>query len=119
MYLEVHYLLLFNSLSVIIYEMFSGRNSFPGEFWEVFNAKRMDVKPGFPDNFDPDLRDLIDKGWSREPRRRPAIKEYRSFFGSKLTTIFQEDGNSLHEEKLGNQFHFQTRYSRDMLGILR
>ena len=90
--------------------MFSGRNSFSGEFWEVFNAKRMNVKPGFPDNFDPDLRDLIDKGWSREPRKRPEIKEFRSFFEANLMTTTRADGNNLHEEKLGNQFNIKSRW---------
>lgn len=98
-----------NSLSIIVYEMFSGRNSFPGEFWEVFNAKRMDIKPGFPDNFDPDLRALVDKGWSREPQKRPEIKEYQFLFNAKLSKCTQGDRNNLHEEKQGNQRNFAPR----------
>ena len=73
------------SLSVIIFELFSGIDPFPGHIGQIFQAKISNKKPEVPSNFPVDLKEPISKGWSKEPNERPPIKEFKSALNKMLT----------------------------------
>jgi len=43
-----------------------------------YESKIDDVKPEFPDDFPSELSGLIDSGWSKDPKSRPTIPEFKS-----------------------------------------
>ena len=63
------------SLSIIIFELFSSLDPFPGNLGQIFEAKRLDKKPVMPSDFPPHLKDFILRGWSKEPKNRPPLAE--------------------------------------------
>jgi hypothetical protein len=65
-------------MAVIFFELFSGLDPFPGTMLQIFRAKENDEKPEIPQEFPASLKHLISHGWSKKPRERPAIKEFRS-----------------------------------------
>ena len=66
------------SLTLVLFELFSGKSPYPGDQMQVFNAKKEDIKPEFPDNFPAELRVLIERGWLKEAMKRPQIREFRT-----------------------------------------
>ncbi len=62
------------SLSIVIYEIFSGLEPYPnyGDM-QVFKAKEKGEKPKFPEEFPWDLKNLILRGWSSDSAGRPQI----------------------------------------------
>ena len=66
------------SLIIIIFELFSGIDPFPGTLGQIFRAKMSDKKPAMPSDFPSDLKELILKGWSQDPKERPLIDDLKS-----------------------------------------
>ncbi len=73
------------SLSIIIYELFSSIDPFPGSFIQIFEAKRLDEKPCVPSDFPSDLIELILRGWSFNPKKRPPVQEFKAALNKMLT----------------------------------
>jgi hypothetical protein len=72
------------SLTIIIYELFSGINPFPGHISNVFEAKRLDVRPVVPSDFPSYLKELVIQGWSQDPKNRPPIAKFMSVMNQML-----------------------------------
>ena len=92
------------SLSIIIFELFSGIDPFPGSMGQIFEAKRLDEKPVIPSDFPSDLRELVIQGWSKDPKERLPIQDFQSALNKMLPSgrkhkslMFQE--NNYHKEK--------------------
>ncbi len=66
------------SLSIIIYELFSGIDPFPGNIFQIFKAIFSDKKPDVPAKFPSNLKELMCRGWSKDPKERPPIKKFKS-----------------------------------------
>ena len=73
------------SLSIIIFELFSGIDPFPGHIGQIFQAKMSNKHPDVPSDFPVALKELIFKGWSKEPKKRPPIEEFKSALNKMLT----------------------------------
>jgi hypothetical protein len=93
------------SLTIIIYELFSGINPFPGQIFQIFQAKMSDKKPSIPSNFPSDLRQLVIQGWSKDSKERPSIQEFKSALNKMLPRegkhqpLMLQDINYLKEKK--------------------
>jgi hypothetical protein len=92
------------SLTIIIFELFSGINPFPGQIFQIFQAKMSDKKPVIPSDFPSDLRELVIQGWSKDPKERPSIQEFKSALkkmlpreGKHQSLMLQE--KNYHKEK--------------------
>jgi hypothetical protein len=44
---------------------------------QIFEAKRTNLKPDFPEDFPTALKGLIIKGWSKKPKERPRLGEFK------------------------------------------
>jgi hypothetical protein len=65
-------------MTIIIFELFSGTDPFPGSFGQIYQAKMKDKKPVIPSDFPLDLKELVIQGWSKGPKERPSIKEFET-----------------------------------------
>jgi serine/threonine protein kinase len=72
------------SLSIIFFELFSGKNPFPGNLFQVYQAKISDIKPDVPSDFPSDLKELVIQSFSKEPNERPPIKDIKSALNKML-----------------------------------
>jgi serine/threonine protein kinase len=72
------------SLSIILFELFSGVDPFPGKVGQIFRAKMFDTKPEIPADFPTYLKSLILHGWSKEPKERPPLQEFKSSLNKML-----------------------------------
>ncbi len=72
------------SFSIILYEIFSCLDPYPGKFEIVWFAKKDKNKPVIPESFSKDLKDLVSRGCSHEPTDRPGLGEFRSAFHKML-----------------------------------
>jgi serine/threonine protein kinase len=66
------------SLSILLFELFSGMDPFPGSMGQIWQAKILDDKPEFPSEFPAILKHLVSTGWSKKPRERPEIEKLSS-----------------------------------------
>ena len=66
------------SFCTILYELFSGKFPFPGNLYEVIEAKKNGQNPKIPDDFPIKLGELVQKGWSKNPTKRPQLKKLNS-----------------------------------------
>jgi serine/threonine protein kinase len=67
------------SLSILLYELFSGLDPFPGcDFFAIYGRVLQNQMPDFPADFPSELQYLIEKGWSVNPSERPAVKEFET-----------------------------------------
>ncbi len=66
------------SLTIIIFELFSGIDPFPGHIGQIFQAKMSDKKPAIPSDVPAELKELVVQGWSKDPKERPPIQEFKS-----------------------------------------
>jgi serine/threonine protein kinase len=73
------------SLTIIIFELFSGNDPFPGTIGQIFEAKRLDKKPNVPSDFPSHLKELVLRGWSFNPKERPPVKEFKAALNKMLT----------------------------------
>ena len=66
------------SLAIILFELFSGVDPFPGNIGQICCAKFKDEMPDIPQDFPTALKDLVCSGWSEKPRERPEIEKFKS-----------------------------------------
>ncbi len=64
-------------MTIILFELFSGINPFPGRIEQIFEAKRIDTKPAVPSDFPAPLKELILQGWSKDPKERPQLDTFK------------------------------------------
>jgi serine/threonine protein kinase len=57
------------SLAIILFELFSGIDPFPGNMGQIWQAKAQDKKPEIPSEFPTALKNLIIDGWSKKNQR--------------------------------------------------
>ncbi len=91
------------SLTIIIFELFSGINSFPGSHGQIFQAKMSDKKPAIPSDFPLLLIELLLCGWSKDPKERPPIKEFKSALNRMLTENGRDHSLTLPEWIISNK----------------
>ncbi len=91
------------SLTIIIFELFSGIDPFPGHIGQIFLAKMSDKKPAIPSDFPAELKELVILGWSKDSKERPLIQEFKS----ELNKMFYQDGKdqclTLPEDSSSNE----------------
>jgi serine/threonine protein kinase len=68
------------SFSIILFELFSGINPFPGNMVKIYQQKLINPQPKIPESFPSDLKDLVSKGCSKEPINRPGLEKFNSTF---------------------------------------
>jgi hypothetical protein len=66
------------SLSIIIFELFTRTDPFPGNIFQIIESKREDRKPAIPSDFPFTLKQPVVQGWSKDPMERPPIQEFKS-----------------------------------------
>jgi hypothetical protein len=69
----------------------------------VFEAKRLDEKPVIPSDFPSDLKELICRGWTKEPKERPSIEEFKSAFNKMLPQEERDHSLTLPEDNSSNE----------------
>jgi hypothetical protein len=72
------------SFSIILLEIFSCLDPYPGNFERVWFAKMKKDKPEIPESFPEDLKSLVSRGCSHEPTDRPGLGEFKSAFHKML-----------------------------------
>jgi serine/threonine protein kinase len=72
------------SFSIILFELFSGLNPFPGNMVKIYQEKMINPQPKIPENFPSDLTDLVGQGCSKDPSNRPGLEEFKSAFKKML-----------------------------------
>jgi serine/threonine protein kinase len=77
------------SLAIIIFELFSGLDPFPGNIGQICQAKIQDEKPKIPSEFPEALKKVIRDGWSKKPRERPELEKFRLA----LSVMLREEEN--------------------------
>ncbi len=85
-------------MTIILFELFSRTDPFPGKIGQIFEAKRLDRKPSVPSNFSSVLKELIHSGWSKEPKERPPIQEFKSVLMTVLTEVEKKEFNQTSEK---------------------
>jgi hypothetical protein len=75
------------SLTIILYELFSEINPFPGNIGQVLKAKENHQNPHLSSEFPNSLKDLMPLGWSKEPEKRPGLGHFKSA----LNTMLQDE----------------------------
>ncbi len=79
------------SLNIIFIELYSGKNPFPGDTYQVLQAKINGKETKVPKDFPSKLKELVIQGCSKEPKKRPQIKDFQSALSKMLaeTSSFQ------------------------------
>jgi serine/threonine protein kinase len=72
------------SFSIILFELFSGLNPFPGNMVKIYQQKLINPQPKIPDSFPIDLKDLVGRGCSKDPSNRPGLEEFNTAFHKML-----------------------------------
>ena len=72
------------SLCIIFFELFSGENPFPGDVCQIVWAKMNDKRPAMPEDFPSNLKELVSRGYSKEPRERPKLVHFQSALNKML-----------------------------------
>jgi hypothetical protein len=91
------------SLTIIIFELFSGIDPFPGHIGQIFQAKMFDKKPAIPSDFPAELKKLVFQGWSKDPKERPSIQEFKSAFNKMLPKQGKGQSPTLPEDNSPNE----------------
>ncbi len=91
------------SLTIIIFELFSGIDPFPGHIVQIFQAKMSDKKPAISADFPAELKELVIQGWSKDPKERPSIQEFKSAFNKMLPKQGKGQSPTLPEDNLSNE----------------
>jgi hypothetical protein len=65
------------SLAIILFELFSGMDPFPGNIGQIVQAKLQNEAPEIPSEFPAALKNVISDGWSQKPRERPEIEKFK------------------------------------------
>ena len=113
------------SLTIIIFELFSGIDPFPGHIGQIFQAKMSDKKPVIPADFPAELKELVFQGWSKEPKKRPPIQEFKLALNRMLTIegkdqcrTFQDNNYTevKEEQQISQEEVFSTEKTEQELG---
>jgi hypothetical protein len=113
------------SLTIIIFELFSGIDPFPGHIGQIFQAKMSDKKPAIPLDFPAELKELVIQGWSKEPKTRPPIQGFKLALNKMLTIegkdqccTFQDNNYTEVKEELqiSQEEVFSTEKTEQELG---
>jgi hypothetical protein len=91
------------SLTIIIFELFSGIDPFPGHIGQIFQAKMSDKKPAIPSDFPAELKELVIQGWSKDSKERPSIQEFKFAFNKMLPKEEKGQSPALTEDNLSNE----------------
>ena len=91
------------SLTIIIFELFSGIDPFPGHIGQIFQAKMSDKKPVIPADFPAELKELVFQGWSKDPKERPQIQEFKLALNKMLTIEGKDQSPTLPEDNSPNE----------------
>jgi serine/threonine protein kinase len=75
------------SLSIILYELFSGLEAFPGDILKVYHAKIGGDQPVIPSNFPVNLKEVVSQGCSKEPTQRPSLQEFKTVLEEMLINL--------------------------------
>ncbi len=76
------------SLAMILYELFSGNDPFPGcTMMQVLSALLRNQRPNITSDIPDQLKGLIMDGWATEPGRRPPISRYQAALKSMMSSI--------------------------------
>jgi hypothetical protein len=72
-----------------------------------------DKKPAIPSAFPSDLKELVTKGWSKEPKKRPLIQDFKLALNTMQTG--EEKGHSLTlpEEKTSTNMKKEHQAAHD------
>jgi serine/threonine protein kinase len=73
------------SMTIILFELFSGIDPFPGRMFQIFQDKLSGKEPAVPTDFPSNLKELISLGLSKEPNKRPQIHRFKSALVKMLT----------------------------------
>ncbi len=74
----------------------------------------MDEKPIIPSDFPSDLKELIRRGWSKEPKERPPIEEFKSAFYNMLPQEERDLSLALPEDNSSNEKKEQPHQEVDL-----
>ncbi len=66
------------SLTIILFELFSGIDPFPGHIGQIFQKLLSDKRPAIPKDFPCHLKGVVLLGWSKEPKMRPQLAEFKA-----------------------------------------
>jgi hypothetical protein len=91
------------SLTIIIFELFSGIDPFPGHIGQIFQAKMSDKKPAISADFPAELKELVIQGWSKDSKERPSIQEFKSAFNKMLPKQGKGQSPTLPEDNSPNE----------------
>jgi hypothetical protein len=84
-------------MTIIIFELFTGIDPFPGSFGQIYKAKLNDKKPSIPSDFPSDLKELVIQGWSKDPKERPSIQEFETAMSKMLPKDGKDQSLTLQE----------------------
>jgi hypothetical protein len=90
------------SLTTIIFELFSGIDPFPGNFFQVFDAKQTNKTPEIPEEFPLCLKEVVYYGWSIDPKKRPGLEEFKFALTSMLEDEEKQSVQALPKPQNGN-----------------
>jgi hypothetical protein len=87
---------------------------FPGNISQIFEAIFLDKKPLMPTHFPSDLKELMHRGWSKKPKERPPIEEFKYalmtmlIIGEKIECTQATSNNNSPETVLLNEREAQV-----------
>jgi hypothetical protein len=90
-------------MAIIIFEIFSGINPYPGHMGQIFEAKRLDKKPALPSDFPSELKELVIQGWSKNPKERPPIQKFKTALHKMLLKEGKKQSLTLKGESSSNK----------------
>jgi hypothetical protein len=102
------------SLTIIVFELFSGINPFPGHIGQIFQAKMSNKKPAIPSDFPLILIELMLNGWSKEQKERPSIHEFKSALNKMLTSEGKDQSLSLQDNNYPKEKEEQLDFHREV-----
>ncbi len=100
------------SLSVILFELFSGIDPFPGDIFQIVTAKNKPTKntPKISKKFPKILKGVILRGWSKNPLERPGVENFQTALTLMIREEEDEENSTsghnsaiLSEEQSGNE----------------
>ena len=72
------------SFVLILFELFSGIDPFPGTVYDIIGAKQLKANPKIPDDFPADLKLVIERCWTNEPMERPSVEDINNVLDKML-----------------------------------
>ena len=79
------------SLALILFEVFSGTDPFPGDFRTIFPAKISGRIPDMPPDFPIFLKPVVTAGMDADSKARPPVRDFKSALVKMKTLKFYEE----------------------------